>query len=225
MKKILIWLGVFLLIVILVPLITLLIFERNSLKVTEGTPIAKYSAENPALLVIDIQEGTTGKVSTYDYFKNNSDSLIQIINQIIKKSNDNHVLIVYVRNEITNWIINLINNSYARGSEGAQLDKRLIIVNKNIITKHKEDSFSNPKLDSLLTGNMINHLYIVGLDAAHCVNGTINGAINREYKISAISEGIFSATDSLKNQMLTEYKNKGVELLTMEEYFLRLEEQ
>lgn len=225
MKKVFKWIGLILLIVICVPLITLVVFERNSLKITEGTPIAKYSAENPALLVIDIQEGTTGKVSTYDYFKNNSDSLIQIINQIIKKSNGNHVLIVYVRNEISNWIINLINNSYARGSEGAQLDKRLIIVNKNIITKHKEDSFSNPMLDSLLRGNRINHLYMVGLDAAHCINGTINGAINREYKISAISEGIFSSSDSLKNQMLTEYKNKGVELLTMEEYFLQLEEQ
>jgi nicotinamidase-related amidase len=223
MKKIFIWLGIFLLIVICVPLLTLIVFERNSLKVTEGTPIAKYSTENPALLVIDIQEGTTGKVSTYDYFKNNSDSLLEIVNRIIKKSDDNHMLIVYIRNEISNRIINLINNSYARGSEGAQLDKRLIIVNKNIITKHKEDSFSNPQLDSLLTGNRINHLYMIGLDAAHCVNGTINGAINREYKISAISDGIFSSTDSIKNRMLTEYKNMGVELLTLEEYFLRLE--
>ena len=66
---------------------------------------------------------------------------------------------------------------------------------------------------------------MVGLDAAHCVNGTINGAINREYKISAICDGIFSSTDSIKNQMLTEYKNKGVELLTLEEYFLRMDEQ
>jgi nicotinamidase/pyrazinamidase len=223
MKKVLQWSGLVLLIIIGVPLITLLVFHKSSLKISEGTPIAKYEITRPALLIIDIQEGTTGKVSTYDFFKSNSDSLIQIINKIIEKSNDNHMLIVYVRNEVSNWLINMINGSLAKDSEGAQLDHRLLIVNDNIITKQKMDSFSNPDLDKLLTGNRISQLYFVGLDAAYCVNSTIDAAINREYKISAITDGIFSATDSLKNQMLSEYMNKGVKLLTMEEYFLQLE--
>jgi nicotinamidase-related amidase len=120
-------------------------------------------------------------------------------------------------------LINLLNNSLAKGSEGAKLDHRLFIVNDNIISKKKMDSFSNPDLDKLLTENRINQLYFVGLDAAYCVNSTIDAAINREYKITAITDGIFSVTDSLKNQMLGEYINKGVNLSTAEEYFLELE--
>jgi nicotinamidase-related amidase len=111
----------------------------------------------------------------------------------------------------------------AKGSEGAELDSRLMVVNTNIISKEKQDAFSNPQLDSLLIDNKINHLYIVGLDAAYCVNSTIDAAINREYKITVIVDGLVSKTDSLKDQMLSEYKNKGVSLLTTEEYFLKLE--
>jgi nicotinamidase-related amidase len=222
-KKVLKWAGVLLLIIIGVPLINYLIFNKSCKKISEGAPIAKNDKNKPALMVIDIQEGTTGKVSTYKHFITNSDSLVQKVNRIIEKSNDNNVLIVYVRNEISNPLLNMLNNSLAKGSEGAKLDHRLLIVNDNIISKKKMDSFSNPDLDKLLTENRINQLYFVGLDAAYCVNSTIDAAINREYKISAISDGIFSATDSLKKQMLGEYINKGVNLLTAEEYFLELE--
>ena len=224
MKKIFLWIGISLLIIICIPVIGFLMIQKNSIIVSVGIPIPKYNIEKPALLVIDIQEGTTGKVSTYESFKSISDSLIQKINRIIEKSNKDQILVIYITNEITSWLINTINNSMAKGSEGAQLDKRLMIVSENIISKEAQDAFSNHELDSLLLVNRVSHLYMVGLDAANCVNSTIDAALNREYKISVIIEGIASKTDSLKNQMLQEYKTKGVELLTMEEYFWQLED-
>lgn len=223
MKKLFMWIGVSLLIIICIPVIGFLMIQKNVTIVSVGMPIPEYNIEKPALLVIDIQEGTTGEVSTYDSYKNISDSLIQRINRIIEQSNENQILIIYIKNEITSLLINFIDNSMAKGSEGAQLDKRLMIVNENIIPKEAQDAFSNPELDNLLLENRVSHLYVVGLDAAGCINSTINAALNREYKISVIIEGIASETDSLKIKMLQEYKTKGVELLTMKEYFRQLE--
>ena len=223
MIKVIKWIGLVLLVIICMIVADVIFISRNIRIISEGTPVTKYDTERPALLVIDIQEATTGEVSDYENFKDISDSLIQKINQIIDKSNDNQILVIYIRNEVTRWFFNIIDNSMAKGSEGAELDSRLMVVNTNIISKEKQDAFSNPQLDSLLIDNKINHLYIVGLDAAYCVNSTIDAAINREYKITVIVDGLVSKTDSLKDQMLSEYKNKGVSLLTTEEYFLKLE--
>jgi nicotinamidase/pyrazinamidase len=224
MIKVIKWIGLVLLVIIFMIIANVIFISRSIRIISEGTPVTNYDTEKSALMVIDIQEATTGEVSHYEYFKDISDSLIQKINQIIDTSNDNQILVIYIRNEVTRWLFNIIDNSMAKGSEGAELDPRLKVVNTNIISKEKQDAFSNPQLDILLIDNKINHLYIVGLDAAYCVNSTIDAAINREYKITVIVDGLVSKSDSLKNQMLSEYKDKGVGLVTMEEYFLKLDE-
>ncbi len=106
----------------------------------------------------------------------------------------------------------------AVGSLGAQLDARLKIVSDFIIPKEKQDAFSNPKLDSILIKNEISRLFVVGLDAAYCVNSTIEGARNRGYKVVAISDAIISDPDTAKIQMLEEYADRGVDILDTKEF-------
>ena len=127
-------------------------------------------------------------------------------------------LSVYIRSEISNPLINLINSSVAVGSLGAQLDARLKIVSDFIIPKEKQDAFSNPKLDSMLIKNEISRLFVVGLDAAFCINSTIEGARNRGYKVVAISDAIISDPDTVKIQMLEEYADRGVDILDTKEF-------
>ena len=55
---------------------------ENGSVVSKGQPIGNCSEHNYALLVIDIQEATTGEFSMYPFFKKNSDDLIKNINQI-----------------------------------------------------------------------------------------------------------------------------------------------
>ena len=43
----------------------------------------------------------------------------------------------------------------------------------------------------------MDHLLVTGLDAAYCVNATIQGALNRGYKVTVYSEGV--ATESSKS--------------------------
>jgi len=222
-KKILLW--TFLAIVLIVGFfyINLIIFEKRGSIVTEGTSIENYQPNNSALLVIDIQEYTTGEVSINEVFKTAADDLIRRINMITEKSAENGIPVIYIRSEISNPLINLMNNSLAVGSLGAQLDKRLNILSDYVIPKEKQDAFSNSNLDSILIQSEISRLFVVGLDAAFCVNSTIEGARNRGYDIAVISDAIISDPDSMKNHMMDEFVNRGVEILSSQEFFMELE--
>lgn len=142
---------------------------------------------------------------------------------ITEKSAENGIPVIYIRSEISNPIINLMNNSMSAGSLGAQLDRRLNIVSDHIIPKEKQDAFSNSNFDSILIESEISRLFVVGLDAAFCVNSTIEGARNRGYDIAVISDAIISDLDSMKNHMLHEFKTRGVEILSSQEFFMQLE--
>ena len=198
--------------------INLKVVEKRSSIVTKGIPIENYHSDNSALVVIDIQEYTTGVVSINEVFTRKAENLIQSINKITEKSVESGIPVIYIRSEISNPLINLINSSASVGSLGAQLDARLKIVSDFIIPKEKQDAFSNPKLDSILIKNEISRLFVVGLDAAYCVNSTIEGARNRGYKVVAISDAIISDPDTVKIQMLEEYADRGVDILDTKEF-------
>ena len=216
MKKIILGtIGTIFLFVIIV-IINLVVFEKNGSVVSKGQIIKNYNERNYALLVIDIQEATTGVVSKYPFFEMNSDVLIKNINRIIESFINQNALVIYVRSEISNPLINLVNNSYAKGSLGARLDKRLKIVTDIEIVKIGEDSFRNTNLDSILTRNKISELYIVGLDAAECVNSTVEAAQNRNYRVNLIDEAILSKSIDMKDSMIVNFKARGVKIIALD---------
>ncbi|KPL09676.1 MAG: hypothetical protein AMS26_22575 [Bacteroides sp. SM23_62] len=221
-KKILFRSLLAVILIIGVLIINLIVAGKRASIVTEGTAIEKYNSDNAALLVIDIQEGTTGEVSGIDGYKRAADDLIQRINTITEKSDENGILVIYIRNAITNPLINLLNNSMAKGRLGSELDRRLNIASDHVFSKKKEDAFSNPNLDSILIKNEISRLFVVGLDAVYCVNSTIEGARNRGYSIAVISDAIISDPDSMKYQMLERFVSRGVETLSTEEFIMGL---
>jgi nicotinamidase/pyrazinamidase len=223
-KKILLWSFLSVILIIGILFINLIVTGEIASKVTEGRPIENYGTLNAALLVIDIQEGLTGEVSGIEGYKKAAEDLIPGINKIISGSDDKGILVIYIRNEISNPLINILNNSLAKGSLGAELDQRLNIVSDHILSKNKEDAFSNSNLDSILIKNEISRLFVVGLDAAHCVNSTIEGARSRGYKIAAISDAIVSNPDTVKIQMLKEYAGKGVEILSTEQFLREMDD-
>jgi nicotinamidase-related amidase len=193
--------------------------ERSQSEISQGKPIIQKDPIKQAVLVIDIQEGITGKSSTDDFFIMKSNELINVVNYIIDSSARNNIPVIYVKNEISNPLINILNNSLAKGSPGAELDSRLKIVSDYIINKDKGDAFSNPLLDSILIKNGINKLVFTGLDLAQCVNSTILAAVNRNYKICLISDALITNLDSLKNSILEKFKQSGFEIMTSNEYF------
>ena len=219
MKKIIISIVSILVLFILVLVINYLIFQHTAVQISKGEPITQKDTVKQALLVIDIQEGTTGNYSDNDYYILKSEDLINTINFLADSSVKNNIPVIYIKNEITNFLINIINDTYAPGSPGSKLDARLNIVSDIIIIKDKSDAFSNSALDSFLIKNEINKLVFTGLDLAHCVNSTIVAAENRKYNICLISDAVLAKSDSLKKVKLDEFKLRGIKVIPSNEYF------
>ncbi|MCX6302738.1 MAG: cysteine hydrolase [Bacteroidia bacterium] len=198
---------------VLIVFINLIISGQYESVVTKGQPIENYSKRKSALLVIDIQEATTGHLSMYPFFRKNSDELIKNINWIVDCFNDHNILVIHIRSEISNPLINLLNSSYAKGSPGAQFDKRIKTTSGLVVIKRAKDSFKNTNLDSILTGNKVSELYLVGLDAAECINATVEASQNRNYTVNLIEEAILSESTGMKDSMMTVFKNRGVNVL------------
>jgi nicotinamidase/pyrazinamidase len=218
MKKIILRVSLGLILIVIVIAGNLIVFNKQASRISQGKPIDKTAFQNSALLVIDIQEGTTGEFSANESYKKDSDALIQRINGIIEKSVENKIPVVYIRNEVSNPLVNLINSSLARGSRGADIDRRLKVVSDHTLSKEKQDAFSNAKLDSLLVKNRVGRLFITGLDAAYCVNSTLIAAKNRGYEVSVIGDAVISETDSLKDRMFKEFADKNIQVLSTGEF-------
>jgi nicotinamidase-related amidase len=194
------------------------LFEKNALKVSVGQSIKSYGHQKSALLVIDIQEYTTGVCSEQAYYTKVSDSLIVKINKAIDKAVADSLPVIYVRSQVTDPLINLINNSMAPGSKGVGFDKRLKVVSDFIIPKQRQDAFSNPALDSMLISNQISSLYFTGLDLAHCVNSTIAAAINRKYTVTVIEDAVVSESDSMKIRLIKEFQLKNIRIINCSDF-------
>jgi len=201
---------------ILVLIGNLIIFEKNASAISSGEAIETTDEVHPALLVIDIQEATTGEVSLVQHYIDKSEILINRINDLAKKFQRQKLPVLYIRSVITNPLINLLNSSYKKGSLGAQFDKRLNLVSPTKIVKSRNDAFYNTTLDEVLKNNQINQLYIVGLDAAHCINTTIEAAQNRNYKIKLIREAVLSESVEMKDSMFVNFEKRGVEIINLD---------
>lgn len=213
LKKIIFGMLGLIVLFILTVFINLIITEKFGSVVTKGQPIENYPHPGSALLVIDIQEATTGHLSMTPFYQENSDELIRNINRVIDTCMNHNDLIILIRNEISNPLINLINSSYSKGSKGAQFDGRINTTSGIEIIKRAKDSFRNTELDSILISNKISNLYIVGLDAAECVNATVEASLNRNYKVNLIEEAILSKTTGTRDSMIIVFKNRGVNIL------------
>ena len=202
-------------IIVVILVANYIIFGITASRVTEGVPIENCDSEQVAILVIDIQEGTTGSTSFTEGYIRQSDSLITHVNNLVAEGVSKGWSIVWVRSEVTNPLINILNSTLAKGSVGAGLDRRLDSSTGKVIVKKKNDSFLNTTLDDFLEEKRIGSLVIAGLDAEHCVLTAIQAAANRGYELSVYEETVIAEDNAKMAEMLEIYKAMGVEVLSM----------
>jgi len=178
-------------------------------EIAPGNP----GSDRTALLIIDIQEGTTGTVSITDSFQEQADELIGHLNRIAEEGLEKDWMVIYIRSEVVNPLLNLLNSALARGSEGAMLDKRLNIRSEYIVTKRKSDSFINTPLDKILKEKNTGRVVVTGLDAGHCVMSTVQAALNRKYRVAVIPEAIIAKNEADMPAIIDQFRDLGVEII------------
>ena len=219
MKKIIIAIISIPVLIIIILAVNYIIFQNTVNQISQGKPITKKETLKQALLVIDVQEGTTGNYSDNEYYVIKSEDIITNINLLADSSVKSQIPVIYIKTVLHNFLLNILNDIYAPESPGSKLDSRLKLVSDNILEKDKSDAFSNPALDSFLVKNAINKLVFTGLDLDGCVNNTILAAKNRKYDICLISNAVLAKSDSLKKVKLNEFRQSGFEVISSNEYF------
>jgi len=214
-KKILLRILLVLGLVILVLVVNLVIFNITASKVSEGLPIENRDPARVALLVIDIQEGTTGSVSFTEGYIRQSVTLINQVNRLVADAAEKGWTLIWVRSEVSNPLINILNSTMAKGSPGAELDRRLHTSSGQVVVKKKNDSFINTPLDAILEENGIGRLVVAGLDAEHCVLTAIQAAANRGYQLDVFEETVIAEDEATMAEMLETYQELGVEIRSM----------
>jgi nicotinamidase/pyrazinamidase len=212
-KRILLRILMLLGLVVLILAVNLVIFNIIASKVSEGTPVVDPNPENMALLVIDIQGGTTGNPSAIKELKEQSEQFIPRVNAVIQDFHNKDQLIVYIRTEVVNPLLNVLNNTMARGSEGAELDPRLLIEPGPVVVKRRGDSFMGTDLDQILTDHQIGKVVLVGLDASACVKRTALASTNRGYHVAVIDSAVIAKTEALKAEAMDDFREMGVEIV------------
>ena len=196
---------------------------------TQGARIAEYQNPQKALLVIDVQEDTTGTTAPpLSPYKGKAEYIARL-NKVIEAANSKNILIVYVKQEFDglwgktlSWAV--FCGSNIKGNPGTKVDKRIAMLSNYKFSKPQGDSFANPKLNEFLTGQRVNELYLVGLDPEFCIYATARGALNRGYKVNVITDAILSWRDAIciwtknDNKMIFDkYRKEGIKLISGKE--------
>ena len=193
---------------------------------TQGARIAEYKNPQKALLVIDIQEDTTGTMALpLSPYKDKAEYIARL-NKVIEDASRKNILIVYVKQEFDGlWGKTLsravLCGSDIKGQPGTKVDKRIAMLSNYKFSKPQGDSFTNPKLNEFLTGQRVNELYIAGLDPEFCIYATARGALNRGYKVNVITDAILSWRDTIciwsKNSnegIFKKYRQDGIKVIS-----------
>jgi nicotinamidase-related amidase len=193
---------------------------------TSGPPIAAYPTPRTALLVMDLQRDFLADDGRMPVARDQVTGMLDATNALLARATELGLDVVYVRNAFSEWDVigNLARNGAAvAGSDGARLDPRVRAVGNAGFTKDQPDAFSNPELDAHLREHEIGRLVVAGVFADQCVRATVLGALNREYQVTVLSDGVAAATDRDREQALVGLVADGAEVASSYDVIARLE--
>jgi hypothetical protein len=138
MKKIILRTLAVVVILILMAVVFAYFVFTKMMAVSQGQPIPKVEKFTSALLVIDIQEGTSGSLAAQGGYGERVLPFLKNVNQIIRQADSSGMVIAYIYQENTHWLINFLTHDVlAKGTPGTDLDRRLLFVNNQRVYSKK----------------------------------------------------------------------------------------
>ncbi|VEP15731.1 conserved hypothetical protein [Hyella patelloides LEGE 07179] len=169
--------------------------------------------QKSALVVIDLQNDFTLENGKAHACISQVDALIPVVNKLSKIFIERKQNVVYFKTEWSIFLVQLLTgNSVKKGTKGADFDSRLEIVSDNIFTKGNKNIFSSSEFVQFLQTNSIKHLYMAGLATDYCIKISASNAIEREYRVSVVEDGVaaYKCGNFLKSLQVLSSKNIAV---------------
>lgn len=185
-------------------------------------PYEKMTADNTALVVIDVVNGcchedceeAEGGI-TYSKIRQMIPALDGFIKEF-KKTVGGKVIFTNLTPWTENYLPQNIQELYTDPQavcygEGAKFEDEFYIVKPDdtdlIVTKNTYDTFSNPQLEDILTKNGIRYLVMTGVFTDGCVLATICGGFSRGYNFVMLKDLIETTDLSVRQELSTHLKD------------------
>jgi nicotinamidase-related amidase len=128
---------------------------------------------NTALLVLDVQNGSTEGA-------HERDAVVANVGSLVEKARRERVPVVWVQHS---------DEQLARGSDEWRIVPELTPGDAEpLVEKHYADSFEDTTLETVLSGLGVGRLVVAGAQTDECVRSTLHGAIVRGYDATLVSD-------------------------------------
>lgn len=169
----------------------------------------KALIEDKFLIVLDIQEYyTKNKLSEVS-----SQKLIDSLNYVIGNTNTNNVIYIKSIHKILNLSFSYPFIYVTHDTSAMCLDKRMNLVNYNILTKEQTNAFTLKALNDFLEQKNAKEIIIIGLLAEQCVYESLIAGKKLGYNMYVLPEAIIGKSEKSKEKVINKLKKKGIKIL------------
>ena len=192
----------------------LIVFAGFGLAASGGQS-PRSDSPKTALMVLDMQEDFLGENAKMPIQRERIPALTAIVNSLIDEFERNGQQIIYIKSEFPKIALgNRVRHHAAiKGSPGAEIYGKLRISGSIIFSKKKPDAFSNPELEKYLAANQIQRLVITGVYADQCVLSTTMAALDRQYLVTFVRNGVGARSDKDVNKACEKVKKRGADVI------------
>jgi nicotinamidase-related amidase len=92
-----------------------------------------------------------------------------------------------------------------------------------VVRGHTNDKFYGTPLDLALRSRDVRYLIIAGVVTEICVNCTLLSAANRDYRVTAVTDGVASPCPELQEACFEIWRRKFARLRTTEEVIAEIQ--
>jgi nicotinamidase-related amidase len=128
---------------------------------------------NPALLVVDVQNGVVEGA-------NRRDAVVANVGSLVAKARQDGIPVVWVQHS---------NERLVKGSDAWRIVPELTPDDDEpVVEKIYGDSFEDTTLEAVLSGLGVGRVVVVGAQTDACIRSTIHGAFVRGYDTTLVSD-------------------------------------
>ena len=175
-----------------------------------------------ALLVMDIQAGTIGRVP-------DSKTLLDTLNQAIAAARSAQIPVIYVVVGFRKGFPELGNGTaktFAALRQGAFPGLEDPTVDPSVapqpgeivVTKRRVSAFAGSDLETILRSHQIQHLVLTGIATSGVVLSTLREAADKDYRLSVLSDGCADLDPEVHNVLLNKVFPRQADVVTVAQW-------
>jgi nicotinamidase-related amidase len=177
-----------------------------------------------ALLVMDIQAGTIGRVA-------DSKSLLDSLAQAIAAARGAQIPVIYVvvgfRKGLPEFGAATTNKSFSALKsagfpgieEPIQVDPAIAPqTGEMVVTKRRVSAFAGSDLEVILRGHKIEHLVLAGIATSGVVLSTVREAADKDYRLSVLSDGCADMDPEVHSVLLNKVFPRQADVMTVAQW-------